>query len=195
IITDEMMSKFKSEIPEFPHQKRERYPKDYGLSEYDTDIIIGERKLAELFENTAKLYNNYKIIANWIIGDLQSILKEASLDDVKITPESFAELLKTVEDGTINTSTGKSVFAKIVLSGENPKSVVEKEGLSQISDDSAIREMIIKAIADNPNVVADYKGGKEKALTFFVGQVMKATKGKCNPKIVNEILKEELAKA
>ena len=195
IITDEMMEKFKSEIPEFPKAKMQRYPKDYGLSDYDTEIIVSEKKLAELFENTAKLYSGYKNIANWIIGDLQSILKETSIEDIKITPESFASLLKMVDESVINTSTGKSVFAKIVLSGEDPKSIVEKEGLAQISDDGAIREMIIKAINENPNVVADYKGGKEKALTFFVGQIMKATKGKCNPKIVNEILKEELAKA
>lgn len=194
IISDEMMDKFKADIPEFPEDKKVRYPKDYGLSDYDTEIIIGERKIAELFENTAKLYSNYKALANWIITDLQSLLKEKSVEDVKLSPENFAALLKMVDDNIINTSTGKTIFARIIFSGENPKDVVDKEGLGQISDDSAIRELIVKAIADNPNVVADYKGGKEKALTFFVGQIMKATKGKSNPKVVNEILKEELAK-
>ena len=115
-----------------------------------------------------------------------------SIDDVKITPEYFAAILKMVDDNVVNTTTGKQIFAKVVTTGEDPKAIVEKEGLAQINDDSAIRDMIVEVIKANPNVVEDYKGGKAKALTFFVGQIMKATKGKSNPKIVNEILKEEL---
>lgn len=194
VISDEMMEKYKNGLPEFPEAKKIRYPKDYGLSDYDTEIIVSEKKIAQLFENTAKLYSNYKNLANWVISDLQSILKDHSIDEIQISPEYFAHLLKMVDDGAINTSTGKSIFARIVISAEDPKAVVEAEGLGQISDDSAIRDMIVKVITDNPNVVTDYKNGKEKALTFFVGQIMKATKGKSNPKIVNEILREELAK-
>ncbi len=193
-IEESDLVKYKGEIPEFPREKMERYPKEYGLSEYDTSILISERKLAELFEETAKLNKGYKNIANWIIGDLQSLLKDMSIEDIKLTPQSFAAILKMVDDNVVNTTTGKSIFAKVVATGEDPQKIVEKEGLAQINDDSAIREMIVDVITKNPNVVEDYKGGKEKALTFFVGQIMKATKGKSNPKIVNDILKEELAK-
>lgn len=195
ILTDEQLERYRSEIPEFPDEKRVRYPKEYGLSAYDTEILIGEKKIAELFEGTAKLYPQYKTIANWMITDLQNVLKEHGVDEINLSPAHFAALLEMVEKGTVNGTTGKAIFVKILLSDEDPKAVVEKEGLAQISDEGAIRRLIVEAIANNPNVVADFKNGKQKAFTFFVGQVMKATKGKSNPKVINEILKEELSKA
>lgn len=193
-ITEQELASFADKVPELPDFKRERYPVDYGLNEEDTEILIGERKIAELFETTANTYKDYKKIANWLTVDLQNLLKEKDVSQVMINGQQLADLLNMVDSGTINTTTGKNIFADIVFSGEDPKLVVEQKGLAQISDDGEIREMIVKVISENPNVVADFKGGKDKALTFFVGQIMKATKGKSNPKIVNEILKEELSK-
>jgi len=196
-LTDEQIEAFADSLPELPETKKQRFVQELGLPEYDAGVLTGERAVAEFFEGCAAEYSDAKKVSNWIMTDLLRLLKEANMeaDENPVRPRQLADILKMVDEGKINVTVGKAVFEDVFKTGEDPAAIVEKKGLVQISDTGELREMIQKIIADNPGPVADYKGGKKKALTFFVGQVMKATKGKANPKVVNEIASEELNKA
>lgn len=197
-ITDEQIQAWKDSLPELPAAKKERFIAELGLPEYDAKVLTTSKYLAQYFEDCFAAYGkNAKTVSNYVMGEVMRLLKEENLEpkDIPVEPKALAELLNLVDNGTINSSVGKQVFEEMFKTGKSAASIVEEKGLKQISDDSAIRDMIKDIIAANPKSVEDYKGGKAKALTFFVGQVMKATKGKANPKIVNEITKEELDKA
>ncbi|MBE6050297.1 MAG: Asp-tRNA(Asn)/Glu-tRNA(Gln) amidotransferase subunit GatB [Clostridium sp.] len=196
IIKDEQIQQISSTLPEMPKAKKERFISTYGLSENEVDIIIADKFLAALLEDTIKLGSNPKTICNWILGDLLKLLKEYNSEpcSIRITANSLDELIKLIDENKISTTVGKDVFEEMFKTGNSPINIVEEKGLSQISDTSEL-DAIINGILDiNPKSIEDFKSGKPKAAGFLMGQIMKATKGKANPKIANEMLTKALEK-
>ncbi|MEZ0535653.1 Asp-tRNA(Asn)/Glu-tRNA(Gln) amidotransferase subunit GatB [Caldicellulosiruptoraceae bacterium PP1] len=199
VLDDEYIDNIKKSIPELPEQKKDRYVNEYGLPEYDASLITSSKWLANYFEETIKYTNNIKSASNWLMGEIMRILNEKGIefDDIytiKIKPNQLAKIIELVDKKTISNTIAKQVFEEVFNTGKDPEEIVKEKGLVQISDKGIIVDAVKKAIAENPNSVSDYKNGKDKALGFLVGQVMKLTKGKANPQLVNEILKEELSK-
>jgi aspartyl-tRNA(Asn)/glutamyl-tRNA(Gln) amidotransferase subunit B len=193
-LTDEQIKSIKSSMPELPAAKKMRYIKDYGLSEYDASVLTNSKFTAEYFEQCMLEYSNPKAVCNYIMVDMLKMLNENGLEpsQIPVPAGQLCSLLKLLEDGEINSSVGKQVFEEMFNTGKEPSRIVEEKGLKQIDDADAIYELVLKIIKENPKPVEDYRSGNKKAMTFFVGQVMKATKGKANPKTVNELVKKEL---
>lgn len=193
-ISDEWLDQIKRRQPEFKTEKMARYKEEFGIPDYDIDIITDSKKLADLFEQTTAICNQPKKVSNWIMGEVMRILKDRSLepDDITFSPENLAKLIALVEAGTINGSVAKDVFVKIFDEDVDPDKYIEENGLKQVNDEGELRTVIEKVIADNPQSVSDYRGGKVQAMGYLVGQTMKAMKGKANPGMVNQILKELL---
>ncbi len=193
VISREWVEKIRATMPELPEQKRQRYM-ELGLSEYDASVVVEQMDLAMFFDEVLKLGANPKIAVNFLMGEISAFLKEEkiSINDSKLTPENLVELISLIEKGTISNNIGKQIIIDMLKDGEKASTIVEKKGLSQISDTGAIKEIAQKIIDANPSQVEAYKGGKDKLFGFFVGQVMKETKGRANPQAVNEILKELL---
>ena len=181
-------------MPELPDNMRERFMNDHGLNYADASQLVGDRDLAEFFETTVRLTSNPRLSANWILGELPRELNNSgkTASESLLTAEGLAELLKTIEAGKINNNQGKEVLAEMFATGKPAAEVIAEKGFEQISDESAIAEIVDEVIEKNENQVAAYRGGNEKLFGFFVGQVMKASQGKANPKIVNELLKQKL---
>ena len=192
-ISQEWIDRIKATMPELPEQKRQRYM-DLGLSEYDASVIVAQYELAMFFDEVLKAGGNPKIAVNFLMGEIAAYLKEQklSINETKLTPESLVELIGLIEKATISNNIGKQIIVEMMETGEKASAIVEKKGLSQISDTGAIKEIAQKIIEANPSQVEAYKGGKDKLFGFFVGQVMKETKGRANPQSVNQILKELL---
>ena len=185
----------KEGMPELPQAKRSRFVSDFGVSEYDASVLADDKALADYFELAAKSSPKPKSVANWVINDLLSALSAASLDlsECPIAPAAIGELTALIESGSISGRQGKEVFAEMMLSGKAPAVIVEEKGLKQVSDSGAIEAFCDEVIAANPASVADYKSGKEAALNFLKGQVMKLSKGKANPALAGEILTKKLS--
>jgi len=181
-------------VPELPSEKRARFVRDFGVTDYDAGVIANDLDLCVYFEKAAAEARKPKHVANWILNDLQSALSEASLPIVEcpVPPEHLDELVNLIDDGKINGKQGKQVFAAMFESRKAPTVIVEEQGLKQESDAGAIEPFCDQVIAENPGPVGDYKSGKTGAINFLKGQVMKLTKGKANPKMVDEILKQKL---
>ena len=194
VISDEWLKEVKDRQPELRSEKLERYKKEYDIPEYDAEIITGTKKMADIFEATTAICNKPKKVSNWLMGETMRILKEKEMEpeDITFSPENLAKLIGLVEAGTINGSVAKEIFEKIFDEDINPEQYVEEHGLKQVNDEGALRATIEEVIAANPQSVEDYRNGKEKAIGFLVGQTMKAMKGKANPGMVNQILKELL---
>lgn len=192
-ISREWVEEIRAKMPELPSQKRARY-QDLGLSEYDANVIVDQMSLALFFDKVLELGANPKTAVNFIMGEIAAYLKEEKLDinETKLTPENLAELITLIEKKTISNNIGKQIIIDMLKDGTSAKEIVEKKGLSQITDTSAIKEICQKVVDANPNQVAAYKGGKVQLFGFFVGQVMKETKGRANPQVVNQLLKEIL---
>lgn len=192
-ISREWVEEIRSKMPELPRAKRQRYM-DIGLSEYDAAVIVEQMGLALFFDKVLELGGNAKIAVNFIMGEIAAYLKEEKLEitDTKLTPENLAELISLIEKGTISNNIGKQIIIDMMKTREMASAIVEKRGLSQINDENAIKEIVQKVVDTNPNQAEAYRGGKVQLLGFFVGQVMKETKGRANPKTVNELLKEIL---
>lgn len=191
-ISREWVDKIKSTMPELPSEKRARY-QSLGLSEYDASVIVEQMGLALFFDKVIELGANPKIAVNFIMGEIAAYLKEAKqeINETKLTPENLAELIGLIEKGTISNNIGKQILIEdMITNGEKASAIVERKGLSQISDEGAIKAIVQKVIDANPNQVEAYKGGRTNLLGFFVGQVMKETKGRANPKTVNELIRE-----
>ena len=184
----------RARLPELPDARRSRFVEQYGLSRYDAEVLTADRPVADYFESCVRSYPNAKTVANWITGELFRLLKamDAGIETVKITPDALAELLTLVEKGAINISIAKDVFAAMFETGRSASQIVKEKGLVQISDAEELLRIVEQVIADNPGPVAEYLAGKEPVLRFLVGQVMKATRGKANPKLVNRLLRERL---
>ncbi len=195
-IDGQWVEEIRKQIPELPAQKQRRYVEEYGLPEYDAGILTSSRDLANYFERCVKLYENPKVISNWLMGDFLRLVNEKNMEisNVPVTAESLVKLLKLVDSKVISGPIAKTVFEEMFNTGKDPEAIVEEKGLKQISDRDELVSVIKKVLAENPKSVEDYKNGKKKALGFLVGQTMKATKGKANPQLVNEILLEELEK-
>jgi aspartyl-tRNA(Asn)/glutamyl-tRNA(Gln) amidotransferase subunit B len=194
VIDDEWKARVRASIPELPDARKARYMSEYGLPAYDAGVITASKKLADLFEESLRYTKDAKSAANWIMGDLLGYLNanNLELDDVKLTGQGLGEMIGLIEKGTISGKIAKTVFKAMLETGKGPQQIVEEQGLVQISDEGAIRAIVEKVIAANPQSVADYRAGKEKALGFLVGQVMRETKGKANPTLVNQLLVEVL---
>lgn len=194
VISDEWIEEIKSRQPEFRDEKMVRYTSEYGLPEYDADIITSAKKLADIFEKTVEIGASAKKVSNYLMGETMRLLKEHEMDpeDIKFSPENLAKLIKLVEGNEINSSVAKDVFVKIFEEDVDPEKYIEENGLKMNNDEDGLRKIIEEIVAANPQSVEDYHNGKEKAIGFLVGQTMKATKGKANPGIINKILKELL---
>lgn len=193
VISREWVQEIKDKMPELPAQKRARY-QSLGLSEYDANVVVEQMELALFFDRVLELGANAKTAVNFIMGEIAAYLKEEKLElaQTKLSPENLAELISLIEKGTISNNIGKQIIIDMMQTGKAASKIVEEKGLSQITDESAIKEIVQKVVDANPNQVAAYKGGKVQLFGFFVGQVMKETKGRANPKTVNELLKELL---
>ena len=194
IISDEWIQKVKDRQPELRSEKLERYKKEYDIPQYDAEILTNSKHMADIFEEAAAICGKPKKVSNWLMVETMRLLKENGMEpeDIDFAPENLAALVELTEAGTINSSVAKEVFEKIFAEDIDPKAYVEEHGLKTVNDDGALEEVLRKVIADNPQAVADYQGGKKKALGALVGQTMKAMKGKANPALVNQILKELL---
>ena len=195
VISDEWIAEIKARQPEFRTEKLERYNREFDIPRYDAEIITNSKKMADIFEATTAICGKPKKVANWLMVETLRLLKERGQEpeDICFAPEHLAKLIELTEAGTINSSVAKEVFEKIFDENVDPEKYVEEKGLKIVQDDRALEEVLKKVIADNPQAVADYKGGKEKALGALVGQTMKAMKGKANPGAVNKKLREMLA--
>ncbi|MBN3525386.1 Asp-tRNA(Asn)/Glu-tRNA(Gln) amidotransferase subunit GatB [Paenibacillus apiarius] len=189
-IDDEWKERVRASIPELPDARKARYTAEYGLSGYDAEGITSSKKLADLFEESLQYTKDAKAVANWIMGDLLGYLNGngIEIDAVKLSGQGLGEMIGLIEKGTISSKIAKTVFKEMLESGKSPQVIVEEKGLVQISDEGAIKAIVEQMIAKNPQSVEDYRAGKEKAIGFLVGQVMKETKGKANPGLVNQLL-------
>ena len=194
IISDQEIQKIRDEFPELPKEKEARYQEEFGLSEYDSQIISSSKSMADFFDASVEKTKNYSLLSNWLIGEISAYLNKEQIEihESKLTADKVAMLINRIDDQTISGKIGKSIFEEMCISGSTPDEIIESQGLKQISDDGAIEEIIMTVINENPSQVEAYLGGKEKLFGFFVGQVMKLTEGKANPKAVNSILKEKL---
>ena len=194
VISDEWLNEVKSRQPEFRDEKKARDVSEYKIPEYDADIITLSKKMADIFEAATTICGNPKKVSNWLMVETMRLLKEHSMDadDIKFSPENLAKLVKLTDDGVINSSVAKDVFEQIFANDIDPEKYVEEKGLKMDNDEEGLKAILEEIVANNPQSVADYKAGKEKAIGFLVGQAMKATKGKANPGIVNKLLKEIL---
>ena len=192
-ISREWVEDIRKSMPELPGQKRQRYM-DLGLSEYDASVIVEQMQSALFFDKVLELGGNAKIAVNFMMGEIAAYLKEKHIEimETKLTPENLAELVGLIEKNTISNNIGKQILTEMIEEGTKASEIVEKKGLSQITDVDAIRKMVEEVVNNNPQQVEQYRSGKTNILGFFVGQIMKATKGRANPKTVNEILLELL---
>ncbi|MBC3901137.1 Asp-tRNA(Asn)/Glu-tRNA(Gln) amidotransferase subunit GatB [Acetobacterium malicum] len=190
------IAKIKSELPELPEAKKQRYIDEYKLPEYDAGVLTTTGVTARFFEDAVALYNEPKQISNWMMVEIPPLLKEneVSMENISITPAQLVELLKLVKNNEISGNTGKEVLKEMFSTGKNPGDIVNEKGLAQMSDTGELEAIIEKIVSDNPKSVEDIGAGNEKAYGFLTGQVMKATKGKANAQVANEIIRAVVAK-
>ena len=196
IVEDSWIEEIMARLPEFPAHRKQRLEEEYGIPEYDAGVLTASKHMADFFENAARQYTDAKTVGNWVMGELQRYLNQEDMDirQCKVTPERLIELLRLIDDGTISGKIAKDVFAEMFQKGESPAAIVESRGLVQIADESELVSLVDKVIADNPDPVADLLGGNERTFGYLMGQAMKASKGKANPKIVSKLLRERLKK-
>ena len=195
-LSEEYIQNIKDTLPELPESRRKRYVEEIGLPEYDAGIITSSKALSDFFEAATKECGNAKAVSNWIMTDIIRVAKEKGIEysELPFTPSKLASLIKLIDKGTISSKIAKEVFEVMCEEGKDPEKIVEEKGLVQISDEGAIKEVVDKIIAANPQSIIDYKAGKDRALGFLVGQCMKEMKGKGNPQILNKLILEELNK-
>jgi len=194
VIDEGWIEKIRSTLPELPDEKRARFIEVYGIPLYDAQVLTSSRSLADYFEACVEHFSKPKTVSNWVMGSILATLKaeNKTIEESPVSPERLAELLRLVDSGVISGKIAKTVFDEMVSSGKPPEAIVQEKGLVQVTDADAITEVIEQVLSDHAKEVSDYRGGKTKLFGFFVGQVMKATRGKANPKMVNEILKSLL---
>ncbi|MFC1942508.1 Asp-tRNA(Asn)/Glu-tRNA(Gln) amidotransferase subunit GatB [Chloroflexota bacterium] len=199
IITRDWVKEIQAKLPELPEIRRDRFIAEYGLSLYDASLLTDSKPMADYEEELIKMGIDAKTASNWLIGEVSHIMNENNIEidnfKEKVTPEQLARIAELNSEGSINTPTAKSVLLEVFKSGKSAEEIVKEQGLSQISDTKELEETITQVINSNTQPVADYRAGKETAFKFLVGQVMRATKGRANPQMVNEVLKQKLAEA
>ncbi len=196
VVAQERVETLRKRLPEMPDSRRARYIQQWGLPEYDADLISGSLPMAEFFEATVAVYPEAKNVSNWVMGDLARMmnLEHVEFPQLKLTPAQLAKMLQLIDAGTISGKIAKTVFESMFATGKDPEAIVAEHGLVQISDTGELEVLARKVIDANPQSVVDYLAGKERAIGFLVGQMMKETKGRANPGMVNELLKQELEK-
>lgn len=195
-LSEEYIENIKNTLPELPESRKQRYLQQYNLSEKDAKIITSSKHLSDLFEKTIEICNNPKAVNNWIISDISRILNETEIEPIAIPFDAnqLGKLIVLIDKGIISSSIGKKVLTELFENPRDPEAIIKEKGWIQISDEGAIKEVVMKILEANPQSIADFKAGKDRALGFLVGQAMKETKGKANPKMLNEMFLEELKK-
>lgn len=195
-IDEEWKERIRSQIPELPDARKERYIKELDLPSYDAMVLTSTKEMADFFEDTIDNGAEVKQASNWLMGEVSAYMNKQQLElhDLPLTPKSLAKMIQLIEDGTISSKMAKKVFSELVENGGDPEQIVKDKGLVQISDEGQLKEIITGILDDNEQSIADYKNGKDRALGFLVGQVMKKTKGQANPPMVNKILVQEMDK-
>lgn len=193
-VSDEMLDEIRAKQPEFRTEKMKRYKEEFDIPDYDIEIITGSKHMADLFEAATALCGQPKKVSNWLMGETLRLMKEREIEaeDLRFSPENLAKLVALTDSKAINSSVAKEVFEAMFEENVDPEKYVEEKGLKTVNDEGALRGVIEKVIAENPRSVEDYHNGKEKAIGFLVGQTMKAMKGKADPAMVNQMLKELL---
>jgi aspartyl-tRNA(Asn)/glutamyl-tRNA(Gln) amidotransferase subunit B len=188
-----------SQLPEHPTVRRDRYIAELALPKYDADVLTSEKEYADFFETTLRELNTNKkeqakTVSNWVMTDVLRVISEQkiSIKDFRVTPANLANMIRLINNGVISGKIAKEVFEEMLKSNEDPKTIVEKKGLVQLSDESAIEKIVVEVLEKNKPQIEKYRAGNEKVFGFFVGEIMKATKGKANPAIVNVVLKKKL---
>ncbi len=194
IVDKQWIASIESQMPELPDDKKKRFISQYEIPEYDADVLTSTLELANFFEQTATPLKNKKQAANWIMTHLLGMLKSkgVAIDDSPVSADAFSQLLKMLEDGTINANAAKTVFEQMAETGGAPETIVKEKGLEQVSDQSQLEGLVIQTIEENPEEAAAYRDGKTKLFSFFMGQMMKKTRGKADPKIVAPLLQSKL---
>ncbi len=195
-LSDEYIENIRKSLPELPESRKKRYLEEYKLSEKDANIITSSKYLSDLFEKASEICGNYKAVNNWIISDISRILNETEMEPIEIPfdAKQLGKLVILIDKGTISSSIGKKVLIELFENPRDPEEIIKEKGWIQISDEGAIKEVVLKILEANPQSIADYKAGKDRALGFLVGQAMKETKGKANPQMLNKMFIEELKK-
>ncbi|AZO96246.1 Asp-tRNA(Asn)/Glu-tRNA(Gln) amidotransferase subunit GatB [Halocella sp. SP3-1] len=193
-VDKEWVKELSDSLPELPVEKMKRFVTEYGLPQYDAEVLTDTKALAELFEEGVTAYDDPKGVSNWIMGDFLRLMKEENIavEESKLSGELLGKMLQLMDAGTISSKIAKTVFKEMFKTGKDPETIVEEKGLKQISDESKIEEIVDQVISENPEAVEDIKSGKGKAIGFLVGQVMKETRGKANPGMVNQLLRDKL---
>jgi len=195
-ISDEMIENIRKSLPEMPESRRERYINEFNLPEYDSNILTASKYLSDLFEKATEVCNNPKAVSNWIMTDITRILneKEQEPNEIPFTAEQLGKLVILIDKGTISSKIAKQVLEELFENPKDPEEIIKEKGWIQISDEGAIKEVVLKILAENPQSIVDFKAGKDRALGFLVGQAMKETRGKANPQLLNKLFLEELNK-
>ena len=195
VISDKELSEIKDNLPELPEEKQNRYISEIGLESSEAKIISSSKAMADMFEEASKKTDDAKMIAKWLVGDISALLNKENIeiDESKLSPENFGKLIERISDNTISGKIAKSVLEEVWENGNDVDEIIKAKGLIQIQDESLLEQIAAQVLNSNPDQVAAYRSGKDKLFGFFVGQVMKETQGKANPKSVNEILKKILS--
>ena len=195
-LSDEYVDNIRKELPELPESRKKRYVEEIGLSEKAANFVTSSKYYSNMFEKASEISNNPKAVSNWLMSDIARIMNEKELepDAIPFSAENLAELIVLIDKGTISNSIGKKVLEELFENPKEPSKIIKEKGWVQISDEGAIKEVVLKVLENNPQSVADYKAGKDKALGYLVGQAMKETRGKANPQMLNKMFMEELKK-
>lgn len=196
VIDPKWVESIRKGLPELPDAKRRRYMNDYSIPSYDANLIAESLPMSEFFEECMKEYDNGKTVSNWLIGEVSAMLNQESVEisESRLSPKNLVAMIKMIDNGDISIKMGKDVVAEMFKTGKSPEEVVKEKGLVQINDESELIKIVNEVLDANPNAMADLRAGKDRAMGFLVGQMMRATQGKANPKKVNEILKSEIEK-
>ncbi len=195
-IDDEWKERVRQSIPELPDARQKRYVEELGLPAYDAMVLTLTKEMSDFFEATVNNGADAKLASNWLMGEVSAYLNKSQkeLRDVALTPENLASMVKLIADGTISSKIAKKVFTELIEKGGDANEIVKSQGLVQLSDEGTLRKIVIETLDANPQSIEDFKNGKDRAIGFLVGQMMKATKGQANPPLLNKILMEEIQK-
>ncbi|HEY3298131.1 MAG TPA: Asp-tRNA(Asn)/Glu-tRNA(Gln) amidotransferase subunit GatB [Armatimonadota bacterium] len=194
-LSDEYIDKQRAALPELPDARKQRFVLEYELPEYDSEVLTSSRAFADFFEEAATASGEAKSVSNWMMGDLFRLLNASDIDisESKITPSSLAAMLKLISNGIISGKMAKSIFEEMFETGKSPDEIIKAKGMVQITDDAELYPAVDQVISENPGIVADFLGGKEKSFGFLVGQVMRYTQGRGNPQVIHRLLRDRLA--
>ena len=194
LLDDERIEEIRKNMPELPEEKISRFIESYGIPKYDAEVLVSSKDLSSFFEKTAEKFDDYNMLSNWVMTEVLRRVDDIEKFELNFTSEDFIELLKAVKSEKINNNAGKKVLREMFETGKKPAEIIEEKGLAQIQDSSEIEGIVNEVLSNNQQSIEDYKAGKDRALGFLVGQVMKASRGKANPQIVNKLIREKISK-